>query len=89
MLQLTIKGHTYQVQELVHCLECEICKDIPSQPALALCCGQVIGCRSCFEQCLNTLPGLAHCVGQLIHKVSLLMAMRVSTPSCTSWVGLN
>ena len=54
MLQLAIKGYTYQVQELVHCLECKICKDIPSQPMLALCCGQVIGCCSCFEQCINT-----------------------------------
>lgn len=49
-----IKDHTRQTQELVHHLQCKICKDIPSQPVLALCCGQVVGCSSCFEQCLST-----------------------------------
>ena len=38
----------------MHCLECKICKDIPNQLVLALCCGQVIGCSACFERCVNT-----------------------------------
>lgn len=58
---MDIKSGSRQTQELVHHLECKICKDIPSQPVLALCCGQIVGCRSCFERCLNASSSCPLC----------------------------
>ena len=48
-----IKSNGNQSRELIRHFECKICKDIPNQPVFTTCCGQVIGCRSCFERCLQ------------------------------------
>ena len=85
-----IKRSSHQTQEFVRHLECKICKDIPSQPLLALCCGQIIG-RGSFVLSNASIPlALVHCVGQLIHKASVFMATKGFTAlSCASLEVVN
>ena len=42
------------LREILPYLECKICKDVPTPPVLLLvCCGQVLGCETCFETCME------------------------------------
>ena len=56
-----IKTYTRQTRELTRYFECKICKDIPIQPVLASCCGQIVGCRPCFERCLHNTRSCPLC----------------------------
>ena len=66
-----MKGHTNHTRELMRHIECKVCKSIPNQPVLALCCGQVVGCRSCFEQCLQNSRSCPLCRATEPHCVNV------------------
>lgn len=57
-----LKGNTLQVRELIRHIECKVCKDIPTNPpVLSTCCGQLIGCKSCFDRCLLNVGSCPMC----------------------------
>ncbi len=34
--------------------ECKICRDVPVEPLFVTCCQQVLGCKNCIENWINT-----------------------------------
>ena len=52
-----MKNHALQqIRTISRLLECKVCKDLPDQPIIVLCCGQILGCQSCFERCNRACP---------------------------------
>lgn len=46
----TVTQHSRMMLGLLHLLDCKICKNVPTNAVLVLCCNQVLGCHDCFNQ---------------------------------------
>ena len=62
--------------EIVHSFECKICKDVPTDPILMMCCKQILGCQGCLQICLRNNDVCPLCRQLVLGLDSLLATLR-------------